>query len=320
MIMFNHNCTAHYKILLLFTIIFTCTQNISAETWNSSGFYLATGNKNITANEIVYRQSATVTDYKLSHLIWQTQNAPVSLFGLRHRLTDFIIFNIEGQVLDRQSKSVMDDYDWTYTNTSDWSDWSHHEDTRLTQAAAYNLSLVFTLIGNTKNYFSIVTGYKNETIAWKSFGGTYVYSENSFRDSSGSFTDGSPAIDYKQEYATPYYGVKLGTLFGNWLYTLQATTSNNVKLVATDVHHARNLIFKDTFAAGRMNNYKLGIGYLFGDRFSINFIYDVQDYAEARGNTVRYSTVTGKVTGGCVNCAGSDNISTSATIGVSLYF
>jgi len=318
--MLSKNRLVSYKFILFFSLLFTYTQEIVADAWNSSGIYIATGKSNITANEIVYRQTATVKDYKLSHLTWKTQNAPVSTFGVRQRLTDFLIFNFESRFLDRQSKSVMDDYDWLYTNTSDWSDWSHHEDTSLTQAEAYNINLTFTLIGNNKNYFALVTGYKKETIAWKSYGGTYVYSDDSFRDSSGSFTPGSPAIDYKQEYATPYYGLKLGALFGNWLYTLQAITSNNVKLEAIDIHHARNLAFKDTFEPGTMNNYKFGIGYLLGDNFSINFAYELQNYEEARGSTVRSSTVTGNVTGGCVNCAGSDNTNTTSSIGVSFYF
>lgn len=318
--MLNRNCTALYKMILLSFVLLTYTQEIAAAAWNSSGIYVATGTANITANEIVYLQTATVKDYKLSHLTWKTKNAPVSTFGVRHRLTDLIILNFEARLLDRQNKSVMDDYDWLYTGTSDWSDWSHHEDTSLTQADTYNLNITFTLVGNTKNYFSIITGYKKEVIAWKSYGGTYVYSDSSFRDSSGSFVSGAPAIDYKQEYTTPYYGLKLGALYGNWIYTLQAITSNSVKLEATDIHHARNLVFKDTFEPGKMNNYKLGIGYLFNDNFSINFIYDLQNYEEARGSTVQSSTVTGNVTGVCVNCAGADNTSTTASIGVSLYF
>jgi outer membrane protease len=180
--------------------MFICSQKVAAEAFSRSGFYIATGNSNVTVNEIVYRQSTSVKDYKLSHLIWKTQNTPLTTLGVRQRITDFIILNLEGRSLSNQNKSVMDDYDWLYTNTSDWSDWSHHEDTLLSQDDTYDLNITFTLVGNKKGYFSILTGYKKETIAWKSYGGTYVYSSSSFRDSSGSFVTGSPAIDYKQEY------------------------------------------------------------------------------------------------------------------------
>lgn len=318
--MLKLNSATFYKFILFACLLLTYTQEIRAEAWNSSGVYVATGKTNISANEIVYSQTTAVKDYKLSHLTWETQNAPVTILGFRQRITDFIILNLEGRRLNKQSKSVMDDYDWLYTSTSDWSDWSHHDDTLLTQADSYNASLAFTLIGNTKGYFALIGGYKKETIQWKSYGGTYVYSSSSFRDSSGSFTTGSAAIDYKQEYTTPYYGLKLGALLGNWLYTLQAITSNNVQLEATDIHHSRNLVFKDSFEPGKMSDYKLGIGYLFGDNVSINFIYGLQTYEEARGNTVQSSTVTGNVTGTCVNCAGSGNTSSTTSIGISLYF
>jgi outer membrane protease len=119
---------------------------------------------------------------------------------------------------------------------------------------------------------------------------------------------------------TPYYGLKLGALFGNWLYTLQALTSSNVNLVTTDIHHARNLVFNETYAPGKLNAYKFGVGYQFNDNFSVSFSYDLQNHLEARGSTTISSSVTGNVTGGCVNCAGSDNTNSTASIGISFFF
>ena len=313
--MLKHNSYTLYKTILLASLLLTYTSQVNANILNGAGFYIATGKSDITANEIVYSNN-----YKVSHLTWKTQNAATSIFGIKHEINDYMTLNFEAQSLSQQTKSVMDDYDWLYTNTSDWSDWSHHEDTLLTQADSYTINASFTLAENKNGYFSVIAGYKKDTRQWKSFGGSYVYSNTTFRDSSGNFTPGSAAIDYKQEYTTPYYGLDLGALFDNWLYTLQIGISNNVQLVATDVHHARNLIFIDKFAPGRMENYKLGISYFFNDNVAINFSHDLRNFIETRGNTVQTSTVTGKVTGSCNNCAGADNSSKTSTLALSLFF
>jgi outer membrane protease len=326
--MSDNNKNRFYRIVLCGMVLGLSCHKATAASFETKGekttVYMAIGQTEVKANELVYGQPSTYpTDYKLSHLIWQTRSAPVLTAGLNLSLSKYYTFNIESKFALKESKSIMDDYDWLYTNTSDWSHWSHHDDTILTESGSLDVNFDFNLLGKKKNMFQLLLGYKEELWAWKAHGGTYIYSTtstNKFRDLSGSFTPGQEVIRYRQNFSMPYLGLKFNTKFNKWNFNLQYKYSNQVDVVATDHHVLRNLLFEDSYEKGKMSAFKMSAGYQLSKNFDLNVIYDVQVYKEVRGNTLYRNASTGAILGRCINCAGADNTSNTLSIGAMYHY
>lgn len=286
---------------------------------NSSTAYISTGLASVKANELVIGQPNTYpVDYKLSHLIWDSRDVAMLTAGLNIAFEKGITLNIEGKFGVTEGDGVMDDYDWTDTGTSDWSDWSHHEDTIVTDSNTLDINVDVNLYGNRKTQLSLLVGYRNETWAWQSRGGDYIYSTDKTTDRifTGSFTPGEVGISYEQRFKMPYLGLKYVTHLNDWKFNLQYDYSNQVNISTIDNHHLRDFVITNNYEKGAMSAYKISIGYQIYKNFDVFLRYDVQDYEEVRGNTI-YS---GSVIGWCVNCAGADNSNQTLSVGLSFIY
>ena len=310
-------------------VTFLILLSVSIEVVNARSFYsndkttayILAGQSNVKANELVIGQPATYpVDYKLSHLIWDSRNVSTLVAGLSTSFGRDYNLNIEGKFLINKGNSVMDDYDWVYIG-NDWSHWSHHEDTSITDVSGLDFSVEYNLSGKNKkknnNKWSLLFGYRDESWAWESRGGSYIYSEFAFRDDIGSFTPGQAVIIYEQNFKMPYLGLKFETASNKWKFNIQYNYSNQVNVSAIDHHILRDLIFKDTFEKGVMTAYKVGLGYNFTKNFDINLRYDAYNYEEVRGMTTYIDSITGIPFAYCLNCAGADNSNQSLSIGIS---
>lgn len=309
------------RIIIFCGTVFAGTVSIShansfAQKNGNRTVSISIGQVNVKANELVYCQPTSCTrDYKVSQLIWDVRNITMLNTALVVRMSPLYTLSVNGRIAVNKTIGVMDDYDWVYTNR-DWSDWSHHEDTKLTEATGFNINLDYQLFGENRAKLLFRAGYKVDTWAWESRGGTYIYSStNKFRDLSGSFTPGELVISYRQQFRVPYLGFKYELLNNKWRFNFEYDYSDQVTVLATDRHYLRNLIFTDSFEKSTMNAYKLSLGYQLAKNFDIHFLYDVQIYDEARGSTVTTNDTTGVVTATCSNCAGADNSSNAWSIG-----
>ena len=177
-------------------------------TDKSSSLYLTAGQATGEANELVYCQpvSGCSVDYKLSHLIWEIKDVTMLVAGFSRTINDLTL-NIEGKFGVTEGNGTMDDYDWMYTNAA-WSDWSHHDDTSVAEAMIWDINFDFRFYASNNTNLAMVLGYKSEIWAWESRGGSYIYSDTSYRDSTGSFTPGELGISYEQNFSMPYVGLK----------------------------------------------------------------------------------------------------------------
>lgn len=286
--------------------------------------YILAGQSSVKANELVIGQPATYpVDYKLSQLIWDSRNIATLVAGVSTRIGKDSILNIEGIFGVGKGSGVMDDYDWVDIG-NDWSHWSHHEDTSITDLSSLDLSVEYNLSGNNKkknkNKWSLLFGFRDETWAWESRGGSYIYSEFGFRDDIGSFTPGQAVISYEQNFKMPYLGFKFETVSSKWKFDIQYNYSNLVSVSTVDHHILRDLIIKDDFAKGVMTAYKVGLGYNITKNFDIVLRYDAYNYEEVRGNTTYIDSNTGIPFAYCLNCAGADNSNQSLSIGISYIY
>lgn len=282
--------------------------------------YLAVGVAQGKTNELVYGQPPSwPTDYKLSQLIWETRQLPMLSAGVSAR-SGQVTLNLQGRIGITAGNAVMDDYDWQDVNR-DWTDWSHHEDTDVIDAWAWDISLDFELAGSESVELAGVLGYKQELWAWESYGGSYIYSSSgNFRDLSGSFTPGQAVIRYEQRFKAPYIGFKFIGESPGWRFQARYIYSNQVDVAATDHHYLRNLIFEDSFSPGEMSSYEISLEYRLSRQLGILARYDRQDYEEVRGDTLQQNSDTGAITGYCTNCAGADNRSELLSVGLTYRF
>lgn len=294
-------------------------------SWDSrdkqASVFVAVGQAEGEANELVYCQpySGCPVDYKLSQLIWKTHELPMLITGLSSR-TGRVTFNLEGRINLTEGSAVMDDYDWVYVNT-DWSHWSHHEDTDVTSAWAWEVNFDIRLSGTDTNNIAGILGYRQELWAWESRGGSYIYSSTgNFRDVSGTFAPGLPVITYKQKFKMPYVGLKLVAGTNSLIFQARYIYSNQVDVSATDHHILRDLIFEDDFGKGEMSAYEVALEYRIGKQLGLLASYEVQDYKEVRGDTYYRDASTGNLVGYCTNCSGADNHSETWSLGLRYTF
>lgn len=282
--------------------------------------YVAIGHASINANELVYGQPSTypTEDYKLSHLIWKAENVKMIIAGTDIQFSNGLALNIEVKSNINGGDGTMDDYDWVDTSSANWSHWSHHDDTSITDAKSFNISLDFLSLGSEENKISLFVGNKYETWSWNSRGGSYIYSTDGTTDRAftGTFTPGKSVITYKQDFLMPYLGLKLLAQSDSWSYKLEYQFSNMVNVSTVDNHVLRDLWVTNNYEIGRMHAYKINVGYRLTNNFNLFIRYDTQVYDEVKGG----STYSGSSTGRCKNCAGADNRVETLSLGASLVY
>lgn len=88
---------------------------------------------------------------------------------------------------------VLEVNDWKVPG-DEWTDWSHHEDTDVTDGSIIDLNANFAFFRTQNAVLTGMVGYKRDNFGWESRGGDYVYSSGGFRNSQGSFADGELAV------------------------------------------------------------------------------------------------------------------------------
>lgn len=274
------------KSSLAFLLFFT---PLHATDWTDGYFSVGITQFSSKAIELVYDPNDI--SYKLSELTWVINNAPLLALNYKLPLKDKTYFSLYYKKNINTTTGLMDDYDWLYTNM-DWSHWSHHENTLVTNIDIYGFT--FDTKKFHKNY-SLTLGYEVERKKWKAYDGTYIYSTvpTDFRDLSGTFS--GLGITYIQELTTPYVALNADYEFNaldiraKLLYTPIASAKDY------DTHHARDIQFDSTFKSITMLGVSLEANYIFPDSSYLKASYKYTSYQEKKGTTKNTDLTTGVV-------------------------
>lgn len=317
----NNNKNIFSQMITCATLVFIPFQQVLSEPYRvskgDSTLYIGVGQTSVKANELVYCQpiSGCPRDYKLSQLTWEVNDNPVLIGGFSFSRGNTRM-NLELQTALSEGDGVMDDYDWLFIGL-DWSEWSHHEDTSLTDHDSLDLNIDYQFHGTADNAWRFLFGYRESNWAWEARGGTYIYSSDpGYRDLTGTFPPGERGISYEQEFSFPYIGIKYETEVNKWKFNAQYEYSNWVSMKATDHHFLRDLIFVDDYNNGKMSAYKVAASYRFTSGLEGYVRYDGREYEDLRGETITRDSNTGTIVGYCTNCAGADNTSSTVSIGI----
>jgi plasminogen activator len=275
------------------------------------------------ANEWVYDGG-----YVLSQLIWEIESLTMIGVGATVELNKW--FTLQGDLwgMAADGSGTMDDYDWMVPGT-DWTHWSHHEDVDVTQGRIVDLSVeVFPFRGLDDHPVSVcgVLGHRMENYEWEARGGSYVYSDSGFRDSSGSFTDGELGITYEQKLHVTYVGVVASYQWENFDFGFRLIGSPFVYGDADDRHHMRDLEMHASLENGDMYSVGLSLSYHLSE-----FFKDRQIVLSGSVVYTEYDTITadstytwndeGSTTESTYNDAeGSDLETTMASLALSVTF
>ena len=247
-----------------------------------------------------------IPGYKLSELQWQLDNVLMLGVGVSYRANGRLSLNVDYWMLDidippldidRDGDGVMDDYDWLIEGM-DWTHWSHHDNTTVTDATKFDLNADFTLHSDTAAGYAVnaKVGYRQDRFGWGSVGGYGIYTDTTFRDTPVLFPD-IPVITYEQTYRTPYLGLSLsaaGVGEGKRI-SLDASVrySRWVRGDDVDVHILRDLRFETGGSGGSWREYGVSLSYLLDERLTLSLAYADQEYGETRGNTFVTDLLTG---------------------------
>lgn len=245
------------------------------------------------ADELVYNGDGS----KLSHLIWTFDNVRMLKVEASARLSSWLRLGVIGQYA-LSGNSTMDDYDWLapyvqYAFQPNWTDWSHHEDTELTDSTRLDIYAAAPLYEEANLQFSALAGFRRDHFKWQARGGSYVYSNYGFRDATGTFPAGELGISYEQWWSTPYIGAEIRAQYDKVTVRGKFIGSWWVDSEDVDLHHMRDLMFEERFDQGSMMSAELEASFRVTDRFSILGSYEYVNHDEVKGPTAVSDENTG---------------------------
>lgn len=232
-------------------------------------------------------------DRTLSHLIWQSA-APVIRGSIDLNLGYGLSVMAGGSVAG-SGISYMEDYDWMLP-TSNFDDWTHrsqHPDTHLDHFLSGEVALGYDLVRLEDANVRLHGGVKYTDVSWSSYGGSYVYSVNGFRDESGNFADGAPAIAYRQRLPEVFVGVDGEERYGNLRVGGLLRGGLTVLGNSTDNHWMRDLRVEDSFNVAPSVTMGVDAGFALGRMAELFIAARYDHHFQMRGRADYIDTNTG---------------------------
>lgn len=229
-----------------------------------------------TASELVYYYPYG-KKFKLSELTWDLKDIVMGgvhgSVGIGRRLR--VNLGVWSALTEGDGRMV--DRDWDYPDSisaflepdeHNWTDESRHPDTSLDTGTIVDQNLSVLVLQ--RGAFSLlgIVGYKHDTWKWSARGGTYVYSDNGFRDYAGAFPRGMKVITYEQQYSIPYVGVGASWARPAFQVESHLLFSPVVSASDSDYHVLRGVLFEEDFSGGTYLGLGLNATWMFASHWS----------------------------------------------------
>ncbi len=244
---------------------------------------------NLSSNELVYRG-----EKRVSQLAWKSEGVQIYTGTLlislprEWRLTATAGIGLNGN-------SHMVDHDWIapFSPGIDDNQWSHrslHPDTRLDHFFTAGVEIGRDLWVKDQTTAGLGLGFKYADVQWSAWGGSFLYSQNSFRDSRGEFSDSEKGISFRQRLPVPYLGIHVAHISGNW--SLEGALQGGLAVAAssTDNHWIRRLTFDDRYDVVPTLALKAKAAYSLRENLSLYLSGGFDTMIRAKGDTTITST------------------------------
>ncbi|KQS68082.1 hypothetical protein ASG39_07085 [Rhizobium sp. Leaf371] len=144
----------------------------------------------------------------------------------------------------------MTDYDWIEpfnngTSKDGWSDRSIHPDTRLKYYIDGDVSLARSVYRTDTATLGLTGGFRYTDVRWDAYGGSYIYSVLSPRDSIGNFDDDERGVSYRQRIPVFFTGITGAATVDRFGFSGSAKVGLTPGINDIDYHWIRDLRFDD---------------------------------------------------------------------------
>jgi plasminogen activator len=225
-----------------------------------------------------------VGNHKVSELTWEIDNLFMVGVGATLKAQDWVAINFSGWFKAFDGDGTLDDYDFLIPG-QDWTDWSHHEDTDVTDGSIIDINVELSFFRTDTVAFKALAGYKRDNFGWEASGGDFIYSEGGFRNTTGSFPAGVQVISYEQTFTSLYFGLGLAAKFNDFGLGSRFIYSPLVQGEATDHHFSRNLVTSDDGEDGDLIGFDVTGSYLITPRLAVEMGYSYQRYDMMQGDS-----------------------------------
>ncbi|WP_304615466.1 omptin family outer membrane protease [Paracoccus sp. (in: a-proteobacteria)] len=251
------------------------------------------GYSRILADELVYDGPD-----RISRLTWDSR-VPVVQIGLGHDLPQG--WRLGGRaVVALGGGGFMADYDWLepFATGSALDDWSHrslHPETRLRNHVDIDLTIgrdVGQVAGAT---ISLHGGLKYSQASWRSWGGSFTYSFDGFRDAEFDLPEDVRAIDYLQRHKAVFAGIEAHRDMAGWQMSGLLRAGVSVQPREVDIHWLRDLRFDHSIDAQPYLGLGLGAHRAIEEDTVLSFEAGWQRFFERRGDARISDTLDGSL-------------------------
>ena len=249
------------------------------------------GLMNIKAREYVY-----APDNQGSELDWDSKGVVVFSLGGGAEIANG--WKIRTKVdIGTGGNGYMADYDWIDPNYTDkskngWSDRSLHPDTRLDHYVSGSIEIARDLITAETGRVGMLGGFKYSDVQWSAFGGSYIYSTTTPRDTVGDFAPGDKVISYRQKIPTAYLGLDGSTVFDR--LTLSGGVNGGLSFGINDIddHWLGPTHFEDAMKAAPLLMLSAAADYKITPNASIFIAGDFEKVFSATGDMTKTESRT----------------------------
>jgi outer membrane protease len=290
----------------------------SLPTWPGSGESVSVepfvGYLRGTSTENVY--DPTSRRYKVSQLDWNVDAVTV---GGRVALRPLDGLTLRGHFWTAvASDGAMTDRDWLggSQGSNNWTHRSIHPDTRIPKAWQADVSAAYAFYQDNDVAVAALAGFRHYEVRYRANGGSYVYSQNGFRDLSGNFTPGQLGIAYQQWWDTPYIGMGAYYRSDDLSVSTELYGSPFTFTRDKDYHALRYTIFKENFSTTGMVGANLTVEYKITPMISIAGRLDYTRYIEAEGGTKMFDYASNTFRRFPKPSAGADADTLHMTLGI----
>lgn len=234
------------------------------------------------AHEYLYWPNAG--GHTASELVWEMEPSLMIGIGGSFRPAPWLNFGADLWVKVGEGDGYMEDYDWLVPGLN-WTDKSVHGNTDVTTAVIFDINAEFSVYSTDRFVLNCIAGFRRDNFEWEARGGSYVYSMNSFRDTSGTFPQQELAITYEQVFDVPYLGIGVAGDLGRFHLAAKLTGSILVRGETTDHHHMRDIVSYGDFNDGEMWAIDVALAYDITDCIGIRAAYFYEYYDTMKGNS-----------------------------------
>lgn len=259
-----------------------------------------------TAREIVYTGSLVLSD-----LTWDIKDLLFVGATLQLDVWQQLALGVSYWEAVTEGNGGMTDYDYFIPGI--WTDFSDGP-VDINRANMLDVYAEWAFALPRAAHLRLIGGYRRLYWDWSQYGGSFIYSEDGFRDFRGDFPADQNGINYEQTFHIPYVGLGLRTRWRGWNFSTYVQYSAVAWAEALDEHVLRELLFEDSFQDVKYYAAGVSLAYRLGPRWHVGGAWDWHDIPEARGDARITDQVTGTAetirdAGGIANRAWSLSLS-----------